>query len=227
MAAPNWERRLINAALIVAICFAVYHIGRWVVYGPDHFTIEQTTPRVSSLDGMRYRVHEGHAGPQQAADTLAELNRRVIALMRHLRKVYVRGPAGDRYPERRRAVNRMLQRYNPDNLAENSPADPSGDTAYSLDKGAVIALCLRSKNTAENELHDIETLTFVTLHELTHIAVDVLDHPPVFWSTFKFILAEAEDAGIYVSPDYSREPRQYCGVKVDHNPIYDPGLPSI
>jgi hypothetical protein len=172
--AGDWGRRLLAAALIALLVLCIYWVCRRLILGPDRFTIEQTSGVVSTVDGVSYRVHGGHAGAQQAADTLATLNLRVIELIRHLRGRYAGGAAGARYPARRRAVQRLLARYNPDNLAENSPKDPGGDTAYSLDKGAIVAICLRNRGGGAT-LHDLDVLTFVTYHELAHIAVEARD----------------------------------------------------
>lgn len=224
-AASRWVRRISLAAILVLVLVLIYYAARRVILGPDQFTIEQTTPLVSAVDGMKYRVHEGHAAPQKAADTLAELNLRVIDLMRFLRGRYVRNPDGKHYPERRDAVRRLLMRYNPDNLAENSPRDPTGDTSYTIDKGAIVALCLRDRGSAT--IHDFDTLMFVTLHEMAHIAIEDIDHPPRFWSAFRFLLEEAEEGGIYESPDFLQHPRWYCGVNIDYNPRFDPNVQSI
>jgi hypothetical protein len=193
----------------------------------DRFTLERTRPVLSTLDAAAYRVHPSpeRGDAQAAADLLAAANARAIALLRRLRGLYARGPAGAAAPARRAATLRLLARYNPDNLAENSPRDPSGDTSYSLDKGAVIALCLRDR--ASFGLHDLETLTFVALHEMAHVALEELDHPPRFWATFRFLLEEAEAGGIYRSPDYARAPVTYCGVRIDHSPRWDPQIRSI
>lgn len=223
--AASWTARLAVAAVIVAVVAVVYLLGRGVAARRAGFTIDKTTPVVSELDGVGYRVHGAYADAQAAADTLATINRRVIDLMRWLRARYVRGPDGDRYPARRQATLRLLARYNPDNLAENSPKDPTGDTSYVLEKGAVVAICLRSRDSSgagPEPIHDLETLTFVTLHEMSHIAVDTLQHERPFWEAFKFILLEAEAAGLYTSPDYAASPRYYCGIKVDYNPRLDP-----
>jgi hypothetical protein len=223
----SWPRRLLIGALIVLTVLLLWLAGRRLLLGGDHFTIERTRPRVSAVDGIPYRVHDVHKEPQRAADMLARLNGRVVAVLRRLRNRYVRGPDGERYPARRAAALRLLARYNPDNLAENSPRDPSGDTAYSLDKGAIVAICLRERGSPENEIHELETLTFVTLHEMTHIAIDELDHPKVFWETFRFLLEEAEEAGIFTSPDYSQSAARYCGMDINYNPRYDAGTRPV
>jgi hypothetical protein len=183
----------------------------------DRFTISETRPVVSSVDGMRYRVH---SDSQTAADTLAALNERIIELLRSLRGRYGRDAGPGPGPM---ITRRLLERYNPDNLAENSPRDPRGDTSYTIDKGAIVALCLRDRAPAA-AVHDLDTLTFVALHELTHIAIEDVDHPPRFWVAFRFILVEAEDAGVFLSPNYAANPRRYCGLNIDYNPRYDAAL---
>jgi hypothetical protein len=215
------------ATAIVLVAVAIYYVALWALRRLERFTVEQTEPVTSKVDGMPYRVHGRHSAPQEAADALARLNGQIIDLMRHLRARYVRGSDGVAYPERREAALRLLERYNPDNLAENSPRDPTGDTSYCLDKGAVVAICLRERGSTEQLIHDQGTLTFVTLHEMAHIAVDVKDHPTEFWAAFKFLLEEAEEMGLYRSPDYVKKPVTYCGVLVNYNPRLDPNLPSL
>lgn len=208
---------LVAAVVVLVMIVAAAQIGK-----TSRFSIGHATPMVSSYDGQPYRVHRIHGSPEAAADMMALLNRRALSLMRWLRSNYTQPTA----PAKARAITaRLLRRYNPDNLAENSPQDPGGDTAYAVDKGSLLAICLRSKDTAT--LLGAEVLTFVLYHEMTHLAVDVLDHPPEFWLAFRFLLESAESAGIYTSPDFATTPRQYCGLKVDYNPRWDPSLPAF
>lgn len=182
-AAADWGRRLLMGALIALVMIVALHIGQRVFR--DHFTIEQTTRVVSHVDGLTYRVHEGHPGFQRAADTLAALNKRTIDLLRYLRKKYAVRPYPNDgslppfalHPARAAAVRNLLRRYNPDNLAENSPDDPSKDTSYVQDKGSIVAICLRERGSPNNPIHNLDMLTFVTLHEMSHIAIDDIDHP--------------------------------------------------
>ncbi len=224
----SWATRASLAAVIVVVALLIYLLARGVVAGRDSFTIDKTVPVVSGLDGAGYRVHNNYADAQKAADTLAAINKRAIDFMRFLRAKYVRGIEGDIYPARRAATERLLARYNPDNICENDPKDPTGDTSYVLEKGAVVALCLRSRTgRAAEPIHDIDTLTFVTLHEMSHIAVDTTQHDNNFWEAFKFLLLEAEAAGIYTSPDYATSPQYYCGIKIDYNPRMDPSTAPL
>ena len=91
--------------------------------------------------------------------------------------------------------------------------------------GHILSLCLRS---GSGDLHDFETLKFIFLHELTHIAADVYQHPTKFWQLFKILLQEAEIAGIYSPIDYGASPIRYCGkLTVSYNPYYDDTLQDI
>jgi hypothetical protein len=211
---------VLAAATAAALAVLVYL--RW---RREQFGIERAVPLTSPVDGMPYRVHADHPEAAAAADSLALLNKRAVALARHLRRVYrsAPGPRGD-------ATRALLARYNPDRIVENSPLDPTKDTSYTIDKGEVLALCLRERAAAgegPGPLHDDGVLTFVLLHEMAHIASDEVGHPPGFWRTFKWLLLEAEAAGLYLSPDYSRDPLVYCGLRIAYNPRYDPGLAPI
>jgi hypothetical protein len=213
--------------IVVVVAAAVYAACRRA-----RFTLLGTTAHPSRLDGLRYRVHREHADRTAAADTMAEINRRTIALLRRLRAEY-RGAAAATYPERAHAVERLLARYNPDNLAENSPRDPSGDTSYTIGKGDVLALCLRERDPLRAgdprlyDIHDLNTLMFVMVHELTHVAILDLDHPPRFWRAFKFLLAESVKAGVLDPVNYDRLPEEYCGMSIDYSPLHDQFLDPI
>ena len=211
---------------LIVIAYFAYHL--WATNGK--YSLVNTVNIRSGVDGLNYRVHLAHANQAAASDMLAALNSRVIALMRHLRGKYLHAEG---FPERADATRRLLSRYNPENLTENSPRDPIGDTSYTLDKGRTVALCLREKDPAAtgdpdvHDFHDMETLTFVTFHELTHIAITEVDHPPRFWRAFKFILEEGREAGLIEGRDYEKNPIVYCGILVDYNPLYDPSLSPI
>jgi hypothetical protein len=184
----------------------------------------------SDVDGMEYKVQANHRDPQAAADQLAVANRTITRVLAHLKRRY--GPRADpatraAHPERVAAVKALMARYSPDNFVENSPSDPGGDTSYTIDKGALVALCLRERS-AGAPLHDQGTISFVAIHELAHIAIDDIDHPPRFWEAFRFLLQEAHEAGVPgVTRNYSLAPLQYCGMNVNYSPLYDTGVRAM
>ena len=81
----------------------------------------------------------------------------------------------------------------------------------------------RTKRLVEgfNRLIDINTLTFVALHELSHIMTESIGHKQEFWQNFKYLLQNAKEAGIYDPIDYKKNPKDYCGMKINDNPYYD------
>jgi hypothetical protein len=117
-------------------------------------------------------------------------------------------------------TKRLVEGYNPDAITETLPT--SKLTAYSENKGEKIALCLnKNKKRGEDELIDLNTLTFVALHELSHIMTKSIGHKQEFWENFKFLLEKAKQAGIYNPVDYNKNPSEYCGMTLSDNPYFD------
>ena len=83
-----------------------------------------------------------------------------------------------------------------------------------------MAFCLNTEKNG-NQLIDANTLTFVALHELSHIATKSIGHKEEFWTNFKFLLEEASKIGIYEPIDYKKKPTRYCGTTINDNPYYD------
>ena len=141
-----------------------------------------------------------------AADVMSEIKLRNEKLIKYLI---------DTYPMQENVI-RLKKRYNEDNIQETD-LNESG-TSYSVDKGKEIGLCLRDKET--EELHKINLLMFVTLHELAHIMSKTYGHNEEFTNNFIFLLKEADKIDIYNPIDYSRNEEGYCGITVDDNPLF-------
>ena len=54
-----------------------------------------------------------------------------------------------------------------------------------------MAFCFNQKKNG-TQLIDENTLTFVAIHELAHIATKSIGHNDEFWNNFKFLLEEAK-----------------------------------
>ena len=162
---------------------------------------------ISDVDGERYCVRE-RAKLELAADLLANVTQRCKELV-----IY----CGKKHPDNEE-VQRLLQKFNPKKITETLPT--SEYTAYSENKGEKIAFCLE-KNKGQSKLIDLNTLTFVAIHELAHVMTKSEGHKQEFWQNFKFLLENAKDAGIYEPVDYKNEPQDYCGMKITDNPLYD------
>jgi hypothetical protein len=120
-------------------------------------------------------------------------------------------------------VTQLVQNYNPNQIYEISPKNTGNATSYTEDK-KILVLCLRHKEPnaqGNNELHDINTMMFVVLHELSHMANKSWGHAVDFWALFKFLLLNASEAGIYSGVNYGVKPITYCGLLLHYNPLFD------
>lgn len=163
---------------------------------------------ISEEDGNKYCVRE-RSRIDDAADLLAKTTQKCKQLVKYM---------NNKYPDKEN-VKRLVDGFNPKKIMETLPT--SKFTAYSENKGEKIAFCLnRSKHDNEN-LIDESTLTFVAIHELSHVMTVSIGHKSEFWENFKFLLENAKEAGIHQPVDYKQQPKEYCGMKIHDNPYYD------
>jgi predicted metal-dependent hydrolase len=163
---------------------------------------------VSSVDGNKYCVRE-RENIEKAADLLAKITEKCKALVTYV---------VDKYPNKEN-VKRLKENFNPQKISETLPT--SSYTAYSENKGEKVAFCLNKQKGDNDNLIDENTLTFVAIHELSHVMTKSIGHKSEFWSNFKFMLESAKEAGIHNPVDYKKEPQEYCGMKIHDNPYYD------
>jgi hypothetical protein len=162
---------------------------------------------ISTVDGKKYCVRD-RVMINDAVNLLAEAVNRMKQLVNYLSKEYPNDED----------VIRLKQNFNPNKISETLPT--SELTAFSENKGEKMAFCLnKTKNTGT--LIDINTLTFVAIHELAHIMTKSIGHKQEFWKNFKFLLENAVKIGIYKPVDYKKENQSYCGMTITDNPYYD------
>lgn len=163
---------------------------------------------VSGVDGNKYCVRE-RKKLDSAADLLAKTTQKCKKLVEYV---------GQKYGNQEN-VKRLVDGFNPKQIMETLPT--SSYTAYSENKGEKIAFCLNVKKEDNNVLIDENTLMFVAIHELSHVATKSIGHKSEFWENFKFLLEKAKEAGIHDPVDYKNKPQEYCGMKIHDNPYYD------
>jgi hypothetical protein len=184
-------------AFVIFVCLKIYNES-------DAFNLKCI---ISDVDGERYCVRE-RTKMSLAADLLANVTQRCKDLV-----IY----CGKKYPSDEN-IQRLVQKFNPTKISETLPT--SEFTAYSENKGEKIAFCL-NKQKDGTQLIDLNTLTFVAIHELAHIMTSSEGHKQEFWKNFKFLLENAKAAGIYDPVDYKKNPESYCGMEITDNPYYD------
>ncbi len=162
---------------------------------------------ISDIDGKTYCVRD-RSKLELAADKLAEVTNNMNTIVNHCKEKYLD----------RKNIKRLVDGYNPQKIFETLPT--SKYTAYSENKGEKLAFCLDTEKN-NGQLIDINTLTYVALHELAHIGTEEVGHTDQYWDNFKWILKQAVVIQIYNPIDYKKTPQNYCGMDITDNPYYD------
>lgn len=183
--------------LIVGVCVYMY-------FETSDFQLKCV---VSTVDGNKYCVRET-SKVKESADLLAKVTDKCRKLVKYV---------GEKFPDQDN-VKRLVNGFNPQKVMETLPT--SEFTAYSENKGEKLAFCLNTEK-GGNTMIDEHTLTFVAIHELSHIATKSIGHKSEFWENFKFMLEQAKASGIHSPRDYKKEPQKYCGMTIRDNPAFD------
>jgi len=120
-----------------------------------------------------------------------------------------------KFPEFTDSINLLKRNFNQQRtlIYENSP--DSEYTSYSVNKGEEFVFCLKCKKTGE--LHSLNLLMYVAVHEMAHAGCHEIGHTPLFNKIFRFYLNQAMEIGLYKYEDYSSNPVNYCGLNLYTN----------
>jgi len=192
-----------SVLLYIIIAFVIL-VGLKIYSESDAYNLKCI---ISDVDGKRYCVRE-RLKMELAANLLANVTQKLKDLVIYCAK---------KFPDNEN-VQRMVQKFNPTKISETLPT--SEYTAYSENKGEKLAFCLNKEKNG-SKLIDINTLTFVAIHELAHIMTISEGHKQEFWQNFKFLLEQAKASNIYDPVNYKKNPESYCGMDITDNPYYD------
>jgi predicted metal-dependent hydrolase len=161
----------------------------------------------SPLDNRSYLVRN-LPDRDDAARLLSLIRARLIKLVEYTRK---------KYPNDQR-IKRLSKNFNPDEISESAP--DSKYTSYSVNKGEKIVFCVRQRND-QNELVDLNTMMFVSIHELAHLMTVSIGHTEEFWKNMKFLLKEAlsKNLQLYNYQPFHIDPKPYCGTMITDTPL--------
>ncbi|NDA64237.1 MAG: hypothetical protein EBX50_19750, partial [Chitinophagia bacterium] len=159
----------------------------------------------SEIDGNQYLV-QNLPDKQDAANLLSMLRQRMSNFVESFKNA---NPKNSQ-------VALLSSRFNPDNLTEST--QNSEFTSYSVNKGEKIVFCIRQRD-QNGELIDLNTVTFVALHELAHLMTRSIGHTDEFWTNFRFILKHAIDNGFYEYQPFHHSPVKYCGTMITDTPL--------
>lgn len=165
---------------------------------------------VKANDGINYMVYPS-ADEIEKANLLSELINKLFRLKTHL----VEKKSDEKWSK---YISLLNENFN-ETKTSIYETDPSSNlTSYSVNKGEELAFCLRCKDT--NKLHDINTLIYVGIHEISHIACPEIGHGDLFKEIFKHFCLEAISINIYKDEDYSVNPTRYCGMNLNSSILH-------
>ena len=197
---------VVNSVLFILIMVVMIYV---VFKFNDYTETKELMTITSPIDGKEYHVRNKPDG-KDACILLSTVRKNLITLVDNLKK---------RYPNDPRVKN-LSDRFNADmEIRENIPKGKV--TSYTLNKGEKMVFCLRQRD-RNDTLLDLNTIMFVALHEISHIATESVDtdnHSQEFWDNMEFIVKEAIKDGLYTYQDYSKHPQDYCGTQISDTPI--------
>jgi len=197
---------MVHHSVLFYVCLiGVVALGIKIYMDSDEFQLKCV---ISSKDGNRYCVREREK-LELAANLLAEVTSKMKEMVAYMQRVHPEDPR----------TQRLVAGFNPQRINETLPT--SELTAFSENKGEKLAFCLNKTKKETSRLIDLQTLTFVALHELSHIMTSSVGHHQDFWQNFKWLLENAKAAGIYDPVDYKHHPTPYCGMTISDNPYFD------
>ena len=182
--------------------FVLFLIAFFTMFYVKEQYVEQTMVTSDIGGNKRFLVKVGNKS-QEVANKLAVMDKKFLKIIKIIE---------DEYPDDPR-VTFLKKNYDSNQLSESIKDEEY--TSYSVNKEKIL-FCLIARD-ENGELIDDNTLTYVGVHELAHLATDEIGHTDTFWENFKWLLTVARDNGLYYYEDYSTYNKPYCGIKISSN----------
>ena len=189
--------------MIIIILILILFLIVYIFYNNTYYK-DNLVNQISTVDNQEYFVRNVE-DKSIAANTLATIKNNIKKLAYHLKNNI------SKYESEKEYINNLFNRTKKINIME-TPNDEK-NTSYTINKGEKIVICLRSK--LLSEIHDLNTIMYVVIHELAHVACPEYGHTPLFKKIFIFLLKESYKINIYTPVDYRKKPQDYCGMTIN------------
>ncbi|ULY68455.1 putative metal-dependent hydrolase [Chlorella virus XW01] len=185
---------------IILIVFIIVFIYIFLFSNHNKFVFIE-----NNLDGTRFLV-QNDGNKEKTSKHLGELVRRMYILRNYLSK------NKDNYNEFKKYINLLEKGFNSNRTTIYENKRNTDTTSYNVNKGEEMVFCLKDKK--NNELHNINLLMYVAIHEMAHIACPEIGHGDLFQKIFKFLTEIAIKLKLYTKYDFSSKPVEYCGMRL-------------
>lgn len=183
-----------------------------------HSRANDLTVVKSDLDGEMYMVRN-NKDKVTAANILAQIKANIYKVTQYVNNK-ISNPQTAKLPRYVEFTPYILQlKEKIQNVVIKESTSNSVYTSYTINKGEQIIFCIRSKSltnvlNSSSDLHGINLIMYVALHEISHVACPEYNHTPLFKKIFRFLCEEAIEMGLYQRIDFGRNPTEYCGMKI-------------
>jgi len=191
---------------LLLIIIILFILTLYVIFRLEKYEV---TYQRSTIDNLEYLVRD-LPDKQMAADILATIKFRMTTLTNHL---YMN--RGTKFLKHKEYIEQL--KTNSQNTIINESDTNGSYTSYSINKGEQIVFCLRSKN--GNQLHDINLVMYVVLHEMAHVACPEYGHTDLFKRIFAFLTNEAIKLKLYRKINFVQQNEEYCGLMITESII--------
>ena len=116
------------------------------------------------------------------------------------------------YPNYSKYINLLYFNLNKNKTIIHETSFNNNITSYTINKGEKIFLCIKNNN---NNLHDINIIMYVAIHEMAHIACPTIGHDILFQNIFKFLIKISILINIYKYDNYFINPIEYCNIQLN------------
>ena len=150
---------------------------------------------------------------KDAAEKIDEMKKRLKKLINYIDDLCEKNSKDNKLNFIKDYNKNIIRKFN--NIIFRESTDNSKFTSYSINKGEEIVFCLRSKE--NGEIHDINELMYVAIHEISHVGCPEIGHTPLFKNINIELLKHAINCGVYLYKDYNINPEEYCGIELNNN----------
>ena len=184
---------MINYYLIILIIFILIFI----------FFNKNNLVYIEGHNGTKFLINNDNDN-QSKINLLSKIIENMYKLKAHLVNNI------NRFPDYKEYINQLNENFT-ERRTTIYETDPNSNlTSFSMNKGEELSVCLKSKKTGE--LHDINLLMYVVIHEMAHFACPDIGHGILFKKIFKKFVEEAININLYKKVDYNEYPVEYCGM---------------
>ena len=167
---------------------------------------------IESYNGTKYMVYNDNLTKDKA-----NLLETIVKNMCILKNYLIKNIDSDDLKEYSPYIKQLDKNFN-ENRTSVYETDPHSDlTSYSVNKGEELSICLKSKSSGQ--LHNINLLMYVVIHEMSHFACPEIGHGELFQKIFKKFTEIAIKLDIYNYDDYNTKPVEYCGMVLSSSVI--------